>query len=115
MKRKKTFILMIIFLLLSTTLGILIYLDYCDKKLLKSIKNHYSTNVILKKNSGIYNKSFKKVGSTYNSITLELENTKINKPKDKYFKIKNSDYYVYYDNLIKMLLVKILNFIIIIN
>ena len=92
---------MIIFLLLSTTLGILIYLDYCDKKLLKSIKNHYSTNVILKKNSGIYNKSFKKVGSTYNSITLELENTKINKTKDKYFKIKNSDYYVYYDNLIK--------------
>lgn len=86
---------------MSTTLGILIYLDYCDKKLLKSIKNHYSTNVILKKNSGIYNKSFKKVGSTYNSITLELENTKINKPKDKYFKIKNSDYYVYYDNLIK--------------
>lgn len=101
MKKKKIYILIISFLIILIILGIVFYLDYSNKKLLKSIKNHYSTNVIINKKSDIYNKKLKKVGSAYCSVALELENKKINKTSDKYFKIKNSNYYVYYNDLVK--------------
>ena len=73
--------------------GILIYNNVFAKN---EIKANYSTYVMVKKNSNIYNSNFKKIGKVLNDISIELDGI-----NDKYFKIKNTSYYVSYKDCIK--------------
>ena len=61
----------------------------------KEIKEYFYKTVSLKKKSGIYSNN-KKIGTNIETIKLELESIKGN-----YFKVKNTDYYVYYKDVKK--------------
>ena len=98
-KKKKTKLkksCLIILLLGIALIGIgLIILKVLNDQEVKEIKSHFSKTITLKKNSSIYYNN-KKIGTNIEPIKLELESI-----KGKYFKIKNTDYYVYYEDVKK--------------
>ena len=63
----------------------------------KSTKKYYNEYVLVTKNTDLYNSKNKSVGKIYKNAYLELD--KFN--SKKYFKIKDSDYYVYYKDIKK--------------
>lgn len=72
-----------------------------EKKMIQTIKNHYSNYVEVKKDTTLYDKNEKKVGTVKKGFFLELQKKEINKKEDTYFSIKNSDFYIYYDDVKK--------------
>lgn len=60
-----------------------------------SIKKYYSEYVLITKDTGLYNSKNKSIGTIYKDSYLELD--KFN--NKKYFKIKDSDYYIYYKDI----------------
>ncbi|MBQ9019445.1 MAG: polysaccharide deacetylase family protein [Bacilli bacterium] len=86
--KKKSLVIVLILLILIVASFFLLKLINKTKE--KEIKKHFSKVVSLKKESNIYYKS-KKIGINHESIKLSLESI-----KGKYYKIKNTDYYVYY-------------------
>ncbi|MBR2712580.1 MAG: polysaccharide deacetylase family protein [Bacilli bacterium] len=60
-------------------------------------KKYYSEYVLVSKNTNLYDSKNKSVGTIYKNSYLELD--KYN--NKKYFKIKDSDYYVYYKDINK--------------
>jgi len=93
-KLKKSGLIVILILLALIGIG-LIALKILHDKEVKEIKSYYSKTITLKKNSNIYYNS-KKIGTNLESIKLELESI-----KGKYFKVKNTNYYVYYKDVKK--------------
>lgn len=94
LKKKKVLIplsiVAIILVILIVACSILTY----NKKLRLNIKNHYNKYITTTKKTTLYDKNNKKVGSISKDFKLTIE-----KPKDytnKYFKIKDTNYYVYY-------------------
>ena len=98
-KKKKTKLkksCLIILLIGIALIGIgLIVLKVLNDQEVKEIKSHFSKTITLKKKSGIYYNN-KKIGKNLEEIKLDLESI-----KGKYFKIKNTDYYVYYEDVKK--------------
>ena len=88
--KKKGFIIVII--LLVIIIASLLTLKILHDKEVKEIKSYFSKTITLKKNSSIYYKN-KKIGKNLETIKLDLESI-----KGKYFKVKNTDYYIYYKN-----------------
>ncbi len=78
-----------------------IYQKNQEKKMIQTIKNHYSDYVEIKKDTILYDKSKKKVGTVKKGFFLELQKEEINKKEDIYFKVKNSDFYIHYDDVKK--------------
>ena len=76
-------------------IGLILYVKF-DNDLLKNIKKHYDTNVITTKKINIYDKNEKIIGKLSKDFTLTLEKQKFKDTKNKYYKIKNTDYYIYY-------------------
>lgn len=103
MKKNKKIIIIItiISFIILGIIGIIIYHNYNDRKLLESIKNHYDKNIIITKNTNIYDKNNKIVGKVKKGFCLELEERKITKSSEQYFKIKDTNYYVYYNDIKK--------------
>ena len=60
-------------------------------------KKYYSEYVLANKNTSLYDSKNKSIGTVYKNSYLELD--KYN--NKKYFKIKNSNYYVYYKDIKK--------------
>ena len=93
-KKKKTKIkksgLIVLIVLFLIIIGGLVTLKVLNDQKQKEIKGYFNKTVSLKKNSNIYYNS-KKIGTNLESIKLELESI-----KGKYFKVKNTNYYVYY-------------------
>ena len=58
-------------------------------------KKYYNEYVLVSKNTDLYNSKNKSIGKIYKGAYLELD--KFN--NKKYFKIKDSDYYVYYKDI----------------
>lgn len=87
--------LIIIIILFILIIGGLITIKILHDKEVKEIKSYYSKTITLKKKSSIYHNN-KKIGKNLEEIKLNLESI-----KGKYFKIKNTDYYVYYKNVKK--------------
>jgi len=94
-----------ILLALSISIG-----TYCcilyqnEKEAVNNIKSHYSNTVEVIKNSNIYindNGKYKKYGSVSKNVIFDLEELDITSSKQKYFKVKNEDYYLYYSNVKK--------------
>lgn len=92
LKKSGLVILVILFLLI---IGALVTLKILHDNKIKEIKSYYSKVVSLKKKSSIY-KNNKEIGTNLETIKLELDTI-----KGKYFKVKNTDYYVYYKDVKK--------------
>ena len=79
-----------------------------DKKLkeeitISIINKKYSENVITLKDCNLYkkeNNKYIKAGKVFKNVNLKLEKTIITS-KSKYFKIDDSNYYIYYKNITK--------------
>ena len=56
----------------------------------------YNEKVITTKNTKLYNKKGKEIGSITKDYALDLEKVKITSLKNRYLQIKDSDYYVSY-------------------
>lgn len=89
-KKNLTKFLLIIIAIVLIILAIIIFLG-------SSTKKYYSEYVLVTKNTDLYNSKNKSIGKIYKNSYLELD--KYN--SKKYFKIKDSDYYVYYDSVKK--------------
>ena len=92
-------ILVVIFIILLALASVFIYLKYKDNKLIESIKNHYGNSVEVINDTKLYTKNKKAIGKAYEGLVLELDKKSIKNSKDQYFKIKNTDYYVFYDDV----------------
>ena len=101
--KKVNFLFFIILFLVIIGLGIGGYFlyNYYQDMTLKQIKNNYYKTVITIKNTNLYDKKYKKIGSITKGIDLELEEVKKLSLKTKYFKIKGTNYYVKYDGIKK--------------
>lgn len=98
-KKKKTKIkksgLIVLIVLFLIIIGGLVTLKILNDQKQNEIKKYFSKTVTLKKKSNIYYKN-NKIGKNLEEIKLDLE--KIN---GQYFKVKNTDYYVYYKDVKK--------------
>lgn len=94
-KRVKILIFCIISLVLLLGICLILYVKF-DNDLLKNIKKHYDTNVITTKKINIYDKNEKIIGKLSKDFTLTLEKQKFKDTKNKYYRIKNTNYYIYY-------------------
>ena len=102
-KMKKKVILIPMILLVIGVLGVGGYYgyDYFQKDTVKSIKRVYSEKVITKKNTKLYDKNKKEVGTIQKGFELSLEEVKNITMKNRYLKIKDSTYYIYYKDIKK--------------
>ena len=94
MKKKRINIfkvIMALVLLVGLITGILILFNVTNTK------KYYSEYVLITKDTNLYNSKNKSIGKIYKNSYLELD--KFN--NKKYFKIKDSDYYVYYEDIKK--------------
>ena len=67
----------------------------------KKIKEAYSENVVISKEINLYkleNKKYIKSGKAFKNVIFNLED---NDNLDGYYKIKNSDYYLYYTDFVE--------------
>lgn len=67
----------------------------------KKIKEAYSENVVISKETSLYkleNKKYIKSGKAFKNVIFNLED---NDNLDGYYKIKNSDYYLYYTDFVE--------------
>lgn len=93
-KNKKVFITLVV-LILILILGIIIFLiNSYNKKLIKDIKNHYNKFIITTKKTTLYDSNQKEVGEIAKDFQLEIKKSK--EEKNKYFNIKNTNFYIYY-------------------
>ena len=61
------------------------------------IKSHYNKYVKVIKNTKLYNKNLKEIGTISKNFSLELSSNK----STNYFNIKNTPYYIYYEDVKK--------------
>ena len=95
--KKKPIIIILIILLIG--IGVFLFIQKLnnDKKI-KEIKKYYHEFVTTKAKADLYNKDKKKIGTIVKDIYFELEKMNIKSTKDAYFKIKDTDYYLYYSD-----------------
>ena len=98
-KFKKKFIITIIIVIIIIFITLLLMYLKKEKDLLKDIKNHYSENVIIKKNTKLYDKNNKVIGKVNKGIIFNLKKVKIENTKKQYFSIKDTSYYLYYKDI----------------
>ena len=88
MKRKIIFSLSIIIISISSIL----FIKYGK---MFSIRKYYGKSVVVTRNSKLYSSSFKEVGNVSKGVFLNLDKLS----NSLYFKIKGTDYYIYYENV----------------
>lgn len=98
MKKK---IILIIITIILVTLTILITFYLKNLNTIKEIKKSFNEFVLTNKNTNLYDQEKNIIGTIDENTYLELENNKIKSKKDKYFKIKNTDYQIYYKDINK--------------
>lgn len=101
LKNKKIlYVVISCFLLLGITgIGIYYYINYQQNQLLQEIQSHYHPVIAMNKNSKVYmkkNGEYQEVGMINKDFSVELEKNSIENIKQTYFKIKDTNYYVYY-------------------
>lgn len=98
--KKKIIIPLITIVLVLLTILITFYVKNLNT--IKEIKKSYNEYVTTNKEANLYNEEKNIIGTLSENTYLELENTKIKSKNDTYFKIKNSDYYVFYKDINKV-------------
>lgn len=96
-KNKKLYI--IISIVVIFIISFIVYLIYNRNKFIDEINSHYGKKVRIIKNTKLYSKNKKVIGTVNKGYTFNLENKTIDDTDDTYFKIKNTDYYLYYDSV----------------
>ena len=96
---KKLTIIILVTILLLITSSIVLYLY--NQKMIKEINNHYNKYTITTKKTTLYDKNNHKLGTISKDFSLELSKPKITNFTNKYFNIKDTDYYIYYEDLKK--------------
>lgn len=99
-KNKKILIILFIFVAIILVCGIFGFIFY-RKNTLKMIKNNYNKYVVTTSKINLYDSKKKVIGTIYKDYKLELEEIKNLSDKNKYFKIKDTDYYISYKNIKK--------------
>lgn len=100
LKNKKLYI--IISIIVVFIISFIVYLIYSRNKFINDIKSHYGKKIEIIKNTKIYSKNKKVIGTVNKGYTFDIENKTIDDTDDTYFKIKNTDYYLYYDSVRKV-------------
>lgn len=72
-----------------------------EQILLREIKSSYSDVIKIRKDTNLYDNKNKIIGEVKKDFIFILDKENINSIADKYFKVKNTDYYVYYKDIIK--------------
>lgn len=98
MKKK---IVLIISMLILILLTILITFYVKNLNTIRNIKNSFSEFITINKETNLYDENKNTIGTISENTYLELESTKIKSKNDTHFKIKNSDYYIYYKDINK--------------
>ena len=93
-KMKKKPFLIIILVLLIIGGGTFTVLKIKHDKEVKLIKSFYHKNIITSKKTNIYNKHKRNIGTVEKDISFNLDGI-----NNKYFKIKDTDYYLYYEDV----------------
>lgn len=101
LKHKK--IVLPIFVGVILLVGVGIFLGYIlnNRNAEKLIKQNYNKYVITTGNVRLYDSNKKEIGVIYKDYKLELEEIKNLTKKNKYFKIKDTDNYIGYNNIKK--------------
>lgn len=98
-RKKKKILILVISILIIIVLGIFTY-QYFSNKLIIDIKKHYSKFATTIDKVNIYDKNKKNIGTISKGFDLELEKDK--NPKKRYFKIKDTPYYIFYKDIKKI-------------
>ena len=98
MKKK---IILIIGILLLIALTVLTTLYVKKLNIIKCIKKSFNEYAITNKETNLYDENKNIIGTISENTYLEFESTRIKSKNDAYFKIKNSDYYIYYKDVNK--------------
>ena len=101
MKKNKKSLLVIILLTILIFIGVIGISFIYYKKTTKKIKESYSEVVSTKTKANLYDSKKRNIGTIEKDYKLELENIKNISFKDRYFKIKDTNYYVYYKDVKK--------------
>lgn len=99
MKKKKVILIISILIIILSSILIACYITNQNK--IKIIKKSFNEFVTTNKEINLYDETKNIIGSISENTYLELENTNIKTKNDTYFKIKNSDYYIYYKDINK--------------
>lgn len=99
---RNLYVLISIFMVIVLIISYFLYSDYEKEKLLKDIKNHYSKIIVTTKSTKLYDKNKVIIGNVNKNFTLEIKDKKSIKTTDKYFNIKDTDYYIYYKDVKKI-------------
>lgn len=97
----KKLVVPIVIILLVICMGV--FIGYISNNISaeKLIKQNYNKYVITTGNVKLYDSNKKEIGTIYKGYKLELEEIKNLTKKDKYFKVKDSDNYIGYNNIKK--------------
>lgn len=98
-KKKNMSILLIVFLF--GIIGFLLIITKSIKTDLESIKKNYSETIITTNKINLYNEKKKEIGTIEKNTIINLTKIDINNYKEKYFQIKDSNYYISYKNIKK--------------
>lgn len=105
MKKKKIIIISsVILILFLVGLSIFFYIRH-QKQIenkINDIRNHYHEYILLSQDANLYtmsDKQYEMSGTVKQGMTLVLENVEIQDVNQEYFKVKNEDYYVFYQDV----------------
>ena len=90
----KKIILLFVFVFLIFVFS---YCKYDESNQIKDIEGHYNDVVITNRKCKIYNKNKKVIGNVSKNTSFILDKKNIKSKNDKYFKVKDTNYYIYYN------------------
>ena len=101
LKHKKIVLPIFVVVLLLIGIGVFVGYTLNNRNAEKLIKQNYNKYVITTGNARLYDSNKKEIGVIYKGYKLELEEIKNLTKKNKYFKIKDTDNYIGYNNIKK--------------
>ena len=101
LKHKKIVLPIFVVVLLLIGIGVFVGYTINNRNAEKLIKQNYNKYVITTGNARLYDSNKKEIGVIYKGYKLELEEIKNLTKKNKYFKIKDTDNYIGYNNIKK--------------
>ena len=101
LKHKKIVLPIFVGVLLLIGIGVFVGYTLNNRNAEKLIKQNYNKYVITTGNARLYDNNKKEIGIIYKGYKLELEEIKNLTSKNKYFKIKDTDKYIGYNNIKK--------------
>ena len=101
LKHKKIVLPIFVGVLLLIGIGVFVGYTLNNRSAEKLIKQNYNKYVITTGNARLYDNNKKEIGIIYKGYKLELEEIKNLTSKNKYFKIKDTDNYIGYNNIKK--------------